>query len=73
MGKSGHLSEIENISLERITCIPVNSQVRDHWPNVYVFCCLLVGLDLMWCLSVACSSCGCESSFFFEIIVEHKV
>ena len=30
-----------------------------------------LALDLMCCLSVACSSCGCECSFFCEIIVEH--
>ena len=32
-----------------------------------------LALDLMWCLSVACSSCGCECSFLCEIIVEHVV
>ena len=31
-----------------------------------------LALDLIWCLSVACSSCGCECSFFCEIIVEHE-
>ena len=29
-----------------------------------------LALDLMCCLSVACSSCGCECSFFCKIIVE---
>ena len=30
-----------------------------------------LALDLMWCLTVACSSCGHECSFVYEIIVEH--
>ena len=31
-----------------------------------------LALYLMWCLSVSCTSCGCECSFFCEITVEHS-
>ena len=61
--KSGHLSEMENNPFEGITCIPV--------PELLFKSVGCTHNILMWCLSVACSLCGCVCSFFCEIIVEH--